>query len=303
VASQGPLSPGTLVSLSDVGTVAWANVTNAAASDNARAEANIATSAVSHYLKATNFGFTIPSGATIDGIVVEVERREESAAGIRDNRVRIVKGGVVGSTDKADTATNWPASDAYKTYGSASDLWGQTWTGSDINSSTFGMVIAATWTVAGSGLAEIDHIRITVHYTTGITLVATAGAATAQATAPTPVVRLAPPAGGATASASAPGIQSDATQTIVPPVGIATASATAPSVVLTQDVSLTATAGTATASGSELGLGLLLEPPAGTATAEATAPSVHTASARGRASISDAPRYRAIISDEPGPNA
>ena len=27
----------------------------------------------SHYLKATNFGFTIPSGATIDGIVVEVE--------------------------------------------------------------------------------------------------------------------------------------------------------------------------------------------------------------------------------------
>jgi len=27
----------------------------------------------SYYLKATNFGFTIPSGATIDGIVVEVE--------------------------------------------------------------------------------------------------------------------------------------------------------------------------------------------------------------------------------------
>ena len=36
---------------------------------------------ISHYLKATNFGFSIPSGATIDGIVVEIERSTDWAGG------------------------------------------------------------------------------------------------------------------------------------------------------------------------------------------------------------------------------
>jgi len=35
--------------------------------------------AISHYLKATNFGFAIPSGATIDGIIVAVERYAEAS--------------------------------------------------------------------------------------------------------------------------------------------------------------------------------------------------------------------------------
>ena len=36
---------------------------------------NITTGEVTHYLKATNFGFSIPAGATIDGIIVDVENR------------------------------------------------------------------------------------------------------------------------------------------------------------------------------------------------------------------------------------
>jgi hypothetical protein len=77
-----------------------------------------------------------------------------------DARVRIVKGGTIGSTDKA-SGSAWPGSDAYETYGSSSDLWGETWTDSDINDSGFGMAIAAS----GTCEARIDHIEITVHYT------------------------------------------------------------------------------------------------------------------------------------------
>ncbi len=40
---------------------------------------SVDTGAISHYLKATNFGFTIPAGATIDGILVEIEKRQVSA--------------------------------------------------------------------------------------------------------------------------------------------------------------------------------------------------------------------------------
>ena len=32
----------------------------------------------SHYLKATNFGFSIPEGATINGILVEIEQKYDS---------------------------------------------------------------------------------------------------------------------------------------------------------------------------------------------------------------------------------
>lgn len=37
----------------------------------------VAGSTISHYLKATNFGFSIPSGATINGILVQIEEDQE----------------------------------------------------------------------------------------------------------------------------------------------------------------------------------------------------------------------------------
>jgi len=144
-----------------VGFTSWSNVSNAGASDNSYATANTSTSVQTHYLKATNFGFSIPAGAAIQGIVVEIEHKESAALVARDNRVRIVKGGTIGSTDKA-SATEWPTTDAYATYGSDIDLWGETWTVSDINSSGFGVAVSALG--LGGGTASVDHIRITVYY-------------------------------------------------------------------------------------------------------------------------------------------
>lgn len=40
--------------------------------------------AYSHYLKATNFGFSIPAGATINGILVEIEKKEIYDGGLRE---------------------------------------------------------------------------------------------------------------------------------------------------------------------------------------------------------------------------
>jgi hypothetical protein len=148
-----------------VGTVAWTNPGNAGASDNSYATCSLSISAQSHYLKATNFGFSIPTEATIAGIVVEIERNGTSPPpppGISDNRVRIVKGGTIGSTNKTDG--NWPSSDAYSTYGADDDLWGETWTPADINASTFGVAISAAGVAIGGTSANIDHIRVTVYY-------------------------------------------------------------------------------------------------------------------------------------------
>ena len=166
MASQGPLSPGTVVDDATVGTVAWINPDNAKVSDDSKARASLS-STISHYLKATNFGFSIPTGATINGILVEVERlMTGTQPNVKDSKVLIIKGGVIGSTDKADTVNVWPLTDTYKSYGSSSELWGETWTPADINDSGFGFVISATgFADVSSAKADVDHIRITVYYT------------------------------------------------------------------------------------------------------------------------------------------
>ena len=72
------MSPGTVVDSDATGTVAWTNPMNATTSDNVYATISCPTG-ISHYLKATNFGFSIPTGATINGIVVEIERKQSGS--------------------------------------------------------------------------------------------------------------------------------------------------------------------------------------------------------------------------------
>lgn len=178
--SSGPLSPGTLADDSGVGTLAWSNPSNAASSNNSYATAADSSGSIvlTHYLKATNFGFSLPAGAVVKGILAEVERKSSDPTNqmAGDNRVRIVKGGTIQSTqDKADKddlppsggSDNWPAADAVKSYGGATDLWGLTWADTDIEASNFGVAIAAQIQAASplTMTASIDHVKITVYYT------------------------------------------------------------------------------------------------------------------------------------------
>ena len=162
-AEEGPNSPGTMADDASVGTEAWVNPNNAKVSDNVYATAYFDEVSISHYLKATNFGFSIPTGATINGILVEIERRDLDERAT-DSSVKIIKAdGSIGSENKADTVNRWPFSDTYKAYGGATDLWSETWTPEDINDTDFGVVLS---TIGGFTAADVDHIRITVYYTT-----------------------------------------------------------------------------------------------------------------------------------------
>lgn len=164
MASEGPNSPGTLANNTVWPGNAWSNPTNAASSDDSRASATVGPDDT-NYLKATNFGFSIPTGATIDGIVVEVERSCAVANDATERRALLVKAGTVVGSDKS-IGTGIPATDTYKTYGGAADLWGTTWTAAEVNNSGFGFVFAAQQGVNGPGkTALVDHIRITVYYT------------------------------------------------------------------------------------------------------------------------------------------
>jgi hypothetical protein len=167
VASEGPNSSGTLANDTAVGNLGWSNATNAGASDNSYATF-VADGKVtdSQYLKSTNFSFSIPNGATIDGVEVAIERKASSdgSTNVRDLRVRLVKGGTVQSAeDKAVTGTDWPTTDGTASYGGSSDMWSNSWTRAEINASDFGVVLQAAGTGVVTG--SVDHITITVTYT------------------------------------------------------------------------------------------------------------------------------------------
>lgn len=91
-------------------------------------------------MQATNYGFNIPAGATINGITVQINREGSAntlGLGVRDSVVKLVKGGTVVGTNKAVTGTTWGTTFSTVTYGGTNDLWGTTWTPSDINSANF----------------------------------------------------------------------------------------------------------------------------------------------------------------------
>lgn len=127
------------------------------------------------YLIAKKFGFNIPAGSSIDGIVVQIDRYATATNGgsVDDNRIRLVNaaGTIVAGSDKSAGLT-WPTSDTdgYQSYGGVTDTWSITdWTAAKINNDNFGVAIMAETsnTLGATFNLFIDHIRITVHYTSG----------------------------------------------------------------------------------------------------------------------------------------
>lgn len=148
------------------GSQVWTSPTNIYASDDQKAYSNLPFGYLSYWLQATNFGFTIPTGATIDGIRVYIERQCNRASAVKDASVKIVKAGTRQGTEKKKT-TFWETVDTYILYGGSTDKWGLTWTPAQINASNFGVATSAenAWLDVSTTYARVDHIYIIVYYT------------------------------------------------------------------------------------------------------------------------------------------
>lgn len=186
MASQGPRYPGTVATQSVLpeDDNDWTTPGNVSADDGAEATITAATydaNDISFRLKAQNLGFTIPSGATIDGILVEIEKRDAAIGAAVDYRVQLfdAAGALVG-TNKADTVTDWPTAATIVSYGGATDTWAASPTAAMVNDVDFGVALAVEATAANTDIF-VDFIRITVYYTEGA--VTHEGAAVLSATA------------------------------------------------------------------------------------------------------------------------
>ncbi|WP_163396749.1 beta strand repeat-containing protein, partial [Flavobacterium limi] len=163
---------GTGATVTGVGTSAWSNPGRITVDDNSNTTAsrNSDGTTTTNYLQATNFGFAIPIGATITGVTVSVNRygsANSTSNYIRDNVVSLIKSGLVTSTNRGLTTTNWVTTqNDVASYGGTNDLWGSSWNPADINATNFGVALSANITRdSGTVTANVDYIQVTITYT------------------------------------------------------------------------------------------------------------------------------------------
>jgi hypothetical protein len=158
--TAGPNSPGTAVDDASAGTNAWSNPGNCLSSNNVYASSALNDT---HYLLATNFGFAIPAGMVIDGVLVEVEEKWTSNGSGTAHKCRLSAGGFIGTEKNRSIGQN--GSESYFSFpasGAPTDPWGATLTTAIINGTDFGAGFRFTGTAPVT--VDVDHIRITVYY-------------------------------------------------------------------------------------------------------------------------------------------
>ena len=145
----------------------WTNQLNVGNSDDVYATfGNLpnVVGAYSSYIMVQDFGFNVPPSAIVKGIKVEVERSDPEGK-TSDYSIRIIREGVLGIQEKS-TGASYPVSDGYITYGSETDLWGETWSYKSIGNNDFGIAISAQRNTSGGITGgRIDNIKVTVYYT------------------------------------------------------------------------------------------------------------------------------------------
>lgn len=175
VNTQAPvakLAPATVANDNSIGTVAWSGTVANLAAANDSSVANLTGgggSAISNYLKITNWGFSIPSGASIVGVIADVRAYHSTCCGYQSSlySVKLVKGGTVTGSEGKSTST-LPASPAYTAHGAVNSLWGTSLTPADVNSTGFGIAIAFQAAAQfNPGYGSLDHIRLKVFYAGG----------------------------------------------------------------------------------------------------------------------------------------
>ncbi len=104
------------------------------------------------------YGFSIPNGNQIDGIVVKIEASDTVGDGYLDVGLSWNGGGSITATTTTGLLSS---SDSVYTLGSPSDLWGRSWTVSDFEDENFGIRLIAR---PGTGTVHVDAISVRIYH-------------------------------------------------------------------------------------------------------------------------------------------
>ena len=124
-----------------------------------------------HQLRLTDFGFSVPTGATVKGVKLELKRSASQNDGdyyVMDAgsvATRVLKGGTVSPLRPA-TYSHWATSPEWATYGGPTDLWGVSLTPADVNDPAFGFAVGCDQESPEGqyGNAKVYEAKVTVYY-------------------------------------------------------------------------------------------------------------------------------------------
>ena len=145
----------------------WSSPNNVKAADTSYASithASFDAGVISYRMRCSNFGFTIPAGSTINGILVEINRYNDVGETGKDYRVQLVDdSATLVGTNKAINAA-WQTSVTKASYGGSSDTWSASPTVTMVNDTNFGVMFSAV-AIDNNCDIYVDYIRITITYT------------------------------------------------------------------------------------------------------------------------------------------
>ncbi len=177
MASQGPYAPSTVGGgASPDGAAAWVNPNNAAAGDGSFAtftDYGGMSGVRSGNLTAENFGFTLPSGATVTDVSVAVTAKahytSDSSFTVDAEilSVTLLKPNGTASVNKANNDLIDKTVDTYNFYDAGDPLWGLSLSRTEVNDSLFRVSVQVRINEDNDITVFIDSITVTVEYTTG----------------------------------------------------------------------------------------------------------------------------------------
>lgn len=142
------------------GDLPWTDPSNITADDATNATA-ILVAQTTNCLVAKDFRFspTIPSGATINGIVATIKRR--ALAGTVDTEFAVIQSDGVAVSSNLSDGVSWNSSYEVVTLGSSTNNWNYAGTSEALNDASTGIAFQAV----GTGTAAVDYVKMTVYYT------------------------------------------------------------------------------------------------------------------------------------------
>lgn len=141
----------------------WDTPANAGADDNSDSTATTDSAA----WRWGTFTFGVPGGATIVGIEATVEAYNVNAAAAALNCHLSWNAGTSRTAAKRIPTTGYLTSPSRLVFvlGGPTDLWGRSWTDTELNNTNFRVILDSVGQ-AGGGLPAIDYVKINVYYTT-----------------------------------------------------------------------------------------------------------------------------------------
>ncbi len=138
----------------------WFNPDNAYTSDNQYASMT----GSNLYQDWSGFGLDVPSGATVDGLEVRVERSTDDPDNSSTIGVELSwnAGSSVTATGYSVSFTS--GSDINSSFGGASNTWGRTWTDTEVNNANFRVRVRGNSSIGGSTIL-VDQVRAGASYT------------------------------------------------------------------------------------------------------------------------------------------